>query len=130
MKLLKEKQCECLIHSSKGPLAAIVEEVTAAMDVQTLGFLPRSQYDRLGKYVEPFESEIGVEEAKRRPAVIMHSAGSTGLPKALDLPHGRLCVLYALGEGERDLLTLPLSVCFYSFQCPMLTRFIAPTLML
>ena len=77
---------------------------------QTLPILSRNDYDKPGNPPLSFEREFDVAEERKRAATIVHSSGSTGLPKPIEVAHTRYTVPYAIGPGDRDLVTLPLWV--------------------
>ena len=104
-KLLQETHCECLIHSNTPSILALVEETTAALDIQTVLMLSRAEYDKPDQDLQPFPEDPNQET---RAAIIMHSSGSTGLPKSMKVPHSRLVTGYPVVGKNRDLLTLPL----------------------
>ena len=106
-KLLRETRCECLIHSGTPPVLALVRETTAAIDIQTMLMLPRAEYDKLDKSLQQFPEDPNQE---KRTAVILHSSGSTGLPKSISIPHARLVAPTPIPGEKRDLITLPLLV--------------------
>ena len=110
VKLMQETRCECLIYHDLPQLSVVIKEVVSLTSSQTLPILSRNDFDKPGYPPLPFEREIDVAEEKRRAATIVHSSGSTGLPKPIEVVHARYTVPYAIGPGDRDLLTLPLWV--------------------
>ena len=56
----------------------------------------------------PFDRQVNTDKERRRPAIIVHSSGSTGLPKPVEVGHARYTIAYAIGDGDRDFMTLPL----------------------
>ena len=85
-----------------------MDQVKAAMGVTTVPMMLRRDYDVESDSTPAFEREVNVEEEKQRYAAIVHSSGSTGLPKPIYCRHTRFTTPYAIGSGERDLFTLPL----------------------
>lgn len=110
VKLMNETCCESLIYHESAQLAATVNLVKAAMSGQTLSILPRSGYDRPGSTEAPFRRIVDIAEERKRYATIAHSSGSTGLPKPIGITHARHTQPYSIGPGNRDFMTLPLSV--------------------
>lgn len=104
-KLLRETNCESLVYGHSTPIAQLVEETVAIIDVYTVEIHSRSEYDIPDWSLRNFAED---PEQEGRPAIIMHSSGSTGLPKSLYFPHARLVKEFPLPGEERDLITLPL----------------------
>ncbi|KAL9617569.1 MAG: hypothetical protein Q9160_007639 [Pyrenula sp. 1 TL-2023] len=105
VKLLKENECECLVHGNEPPLLGLVRETTAVIDVQSISMLSKAEYDDAKRPSCALQED---PDQEARPAVIMHSSGSTGLPKSLKVPHYRLVKEYPLPGKDRNLVTLPL----------------------
>ena len=108
VKLMQETHCECLIHHELPPLLAVLKEAVSLMSLQTLPILSRHEYGKPEDPEPPFERDIDAAEERRRPAIIVHSSGSTGLPKPVEVVHARYTMAYAIGAGDRDFMTLPL----------------------
>ena len=111
VKLMQETHCECLIYQESPQLLAVVKEAMSLMSLQTLPILSRHLYDVEGPR---FERDINIVEERKRTAIIVHSSGSTGLPKPIEIVHARFTTEYPIGPGDRDFLTLPLCVPFPS----------------
>lgn len=105
---MQETHCECLIHHGSPPFLKVLKEAVSLMSLQTLPILSRDEYDKPADPGPPFERDIDVAEDRRRPAIIVHSSGSTGLPKPIEVVHARYTMAYAIGPGDRDCMTLPL----------------------
>ena len=105
---MRETYSECLIYHESPQLVAVVKEATSSISLQTMPIMSRCDYDRPGDASLPFERTIDVEREKGRVATIVHSSGSTGLPKPIDVAHVRYTVKYDIGPGDRDFVTLPL----------------------
>ena len=78
------------------------------MSLQTLPILSRHDYDKSEEHSPPFERDIDVAKERRRPATIVHSSGSTGLPKSIEVAYARYTMEYPIGLGDRDFMTFPL----------------------
>lgn len=113
VKLMKETRCECLIYDELPQLSVVIKEVVSLTSSQVLPILSRNDYDKPGNSPLPFERDIDMAEERKRVATIVHSSGSTGLPKSIEVVHARYTIPYAIGPGDRDLVTLPLWV-----RCP------------
>lgn len=110
VKLMEETYCESLIYHPSAQLVSTVNQVKAVTSAQTLSILPRSGYDRPGSIEVPFHRNVNLAEERKRYAIIVHSSGSTGLPKPTGFTHARYTQPYPIGPGKRDFMTLPLSV--------------------
>ena len=108
VKLMRETHCECLVYDDLPQLEAVIKEVVPLTSSQILPILSRNDYDKPGNPPLPFERDIDVAEETKRAATISHSSGSTGLPKPIEVVHARYTIPYAIGPGDRDLVTLPL----------------------
>lgn len=89
-------------------MLSVIQAMTASFDVQTIPMLSRVEFDNPERPLREFSDD---PDQEKRPAFIMHSSGSTGLPKSLCLPHQRLVTEFPLPGDCRDLVTLPLYVC-------------------
>ena len=107
---MKETDCECLIYHESAQLISTVNQVQSEISVQTFPILTRPGYDVPEDTNRPFLRDIDVAKEKRRYATIVHSSGSTGLPKSIGITHDRYTMQYPIGQGNRDFITLPLSV--------------------
>ena len=132
LKLLEDLQCDVMLLTaeSKPP---IVEEVLSkramrTMMVPTLEDTVMTEDEPLYPYYKAYE------QAKHEPFVVLHTSGSTGLPKPVVLNHGTLAhhdlflnakslggkvLNVARFSGKRVLLCLPqfhsAAVCFLAF---------------
>ena len=113
-KLTQETQCRHIVYRDSSTLSRIVKEVEGLKrDMKTFPMLTRDLYDDPNRVVTPFTRHIqDVSAESNKTCVIMHSAGSTGLPKAMEVTHTRFTMPYPFGDGNEDLLTLPLSHAF------------------
>lgn len=110
VKLMQETDCHCLVYYASPQLRPVVDQVQFAMDVTLLSMIPRSVYDVPKEDLRPFVRDFDILEEKERYAAIVHSSGSTGLPKPIYYKHTRFTQPYNVGGGDRDLFTLPLLV--------------------
>lgn len=115
--LMQETKCTVLIFYPSAQLSPLVDQAKAAVpSIRVMPMIERNRYDcdNGSRIVQKngngmFIREIPDMEAERKkPAAILHSSGSTGLPKPIYLSHESFTVHYDLGPGERDFITLPL----------------------
>lgn len=113
-KLTQETQCRHIIYRDSSTLSGIIKEVEGLKrDMKTLPMLTRDLFDNPNQVVTPFTRHVpDVTAESNKTCIIMHSAGSTGLPKAMEVTHSRFTMPYPFGDGNEDLLTLPLSHAF------------------
>lgn len=113
-KLTQETRCRHVIYRDQSTLSGMIKEVQGLNhDMKTFPMLTRELYDQSKRIVEPFTRYIqDVSAESNKTCIIMHSAGSTGLPKAMEVAHSRFTTPYPFGDGNEDLLTLPLSHAF------------------
>ena len=105
---MQETHCECLIHHESPQLSVVIQEAASLMPVQTMPLLSRHDYGTFDAPTLPFDRQVNTDKERRRPAIIVHSSGSTGLPKPVEVGHARYTIAYAIGDGDRDFMTLPL----------------------
>lgn len=110
VKLMRGTNCECLVYHDSPQLLAVTTEAASLMSLQTVPILSRYDYDTSEDAAPPFERDVDVAEERKRLAVIVHSSGSTGLPKPIEVVHSRYTMAYDIGPGDRDFMTLPLWV--------------------
>ena len=110
VKLMKETGCISLVYHTSAQLSPVVDQVKAAMSVKVIPMMQRKEYDRVQDASPSYVREVDVESEKERYAVILHSSGSTGLPKPIFVKHKKFPEPINIGPGERDFVTLPLSV--------------------
>lgn len=110
IKLMQETGCQSLIYRSSAQLSPVVDQVKAAMTVRAIPIISQETYDRARDSTPAFIREMDVTSEEQRCAVILHSSGSTGLPKPIYVPHRKIGEPCNIGPGDRDFVTLPLSV--------------------
>ena len=116
VKLMQETNCECLIHHTSPQLSVVIQDAASLMSLQKMPLLSRHNYETPEPGF-PFHKQVDMEKERTRPAIIVHSSGSTGLPKPIEVEHARYTIAYAVGSGDSDFMTLPLYV-----PCPSETR--------
>ena len=119
---MQETNCECLIHHESPQLSVVIQEAASLMSFQKMALLSRHNYETPEPPGLPFDRQVNMDEKRRRPAIIVHSSGSTGLPKPIEVGHARYTIAYAVGSGDSDFMTLPLYVPFPSKTRPILTK--------
>ncbi|KAK9418316.1 hypothetical protein SUNI508_08277 [Seiridium unicorne] len=101
--LLQETKCTKIVASPV--YTSIVQDIQSVYNISAFGIQEQAHFTQ--KQVAPFPVQ-SFPNASRRIAFIVHSSGSTGLPKPIFQTH-RACVSnYSGGIPYRAFLTLPL----------------------
>ena len=103
-RLLELAECETLLATEF--FHPILEEVQKEQKLEVLEFLKREEYRSTDGPV--LEIEIDREKEHEKVAIIIHSSGSTGLPKPIYLTHKSCLGAFATHLDMRALHTSPL----------------------
>ncbi|KAL8799308.1 MAG: hypothetical protein Q9182_005983 [Xanthomendoza sp. 2 TL-2023] len=108
--LMSETQCESIIHADAPQCLRLVNQITVdAADIQTISMLGKTGFDRPLTDEPPLARDIDRAKEAGRLVIIMHSSGSTGLPKAIYSNHKRFVQPNStVSPGTRDFMTLPM----------------------
>ncbi|KAE8146730.1 putative NRPS-like enzyme [Aspergillus avenaceus] len=102
--LLTKTKCSDFLYSSATDKQAM--RIQEAMGINRFSI---PSYPHYTKYAEASKLELSrAPELGRKWSFIIHSSGSTGLPKPIFQTHGACIANYATSKGYRALLTLPL----------------------
>ena len=107
---MQETGCVTLVYNASAQLSPVVDQVKAAMSVRAVPLMSRAEYDKREDQSATFTRGYDIISEEQRCAVILHSSGSTGLPKPIYVTHKKFAEPCNIGPGERDFITLPLSV--------------------
>ncbi|OTB03018.1 hypothetical protein M426DRAFT_264025 [Hypoxylon sp. CI-4A] len=105
--LLEQTQCRILIHDGSAKTEATIKALKQEAPIQTLNIVKRSAYDVPSKgrrFVRPYDRDA----QRDKIALIMHSSGSTGLPKPVFLSHRNVLCHPIQGAGLHNFGALPL----------------------
>ncbi|KAL8991869.1 MAG: hypothetical protein Q9169_007580, partial [Polycauliona sp. 2 TL-2023] len=109
VKLMSETHCETIVHAETSQLLRVIGLVADETSIKTLALLCRTGFDRPPSNEPPLVRDIDKAKEAERLAVIMHSSGSTGLPKPIYTNHKRYVQsLNPVSPGSRDFMTLPI----------------------
>lgn len=101
MSLLEQTACSIVIHAAEvAPIVKQLEIVKSGLQYLTS---PSFQEMLEGEH-KPFSYEQRTfQEVKNNPIVVLHSSGSTGIPKPITMTHGTFSIL----DNERNLPGVP-----------------------
>ncbi|KAF2836216.1 acetyl-CoA synthetase-like protein [Patellaria atrata CBS 101060] len=105
--LLKKTDCSTIIHGHSAQVKSTVERVNQDFQIRALKIPIRRQYDRPNSGEAPFVRKYDREEENKRIALILHSSGSTGLPKPIMLSHRAILTHPTQGSGLHNFNALP-----------------------
>ncbi|KAI0006634.1 acetyl-CoA synthetase-like protein [Xylariaceae sp. FL0662B] len=107
--LLERAKCDTILHGTAARINSIISDIKEARrDLVCIQMPDRKDFDKPGQSTEPFQRPIPNKEAEHTEvALIMHSSGSTGLPKPLLLSHRGLLSSLVSGTGLKAFNALP-----------------------
>ncbi|KAI9790851.1 MAG: hypothetical protein M1835_000701 [Candelina submexicana] len=107
--LLKQSSCNIIAVGDAQQISDTIAAVSKGRSLQKVVLPTRAQYGRPRPSNEsPFVRQFDRETETDEIAVIMHSSGSTGLPKSVSLSHGNLLTHPVRGAGMNHFGALPL----------------------
>ncbi|TVY83631.1 Non-canonical non-ribosomal peptide synthetase FUB8 [Lachnellula suecica] len=103
--LLEKTNCYDILFTS-----TTAKSITAIQDLRKCGsfLIPEKEEYNICPSVKPSISLSNTADVSNKTAFIIHSSGSTGLPKPIFQTHKACLSNYANGSGYRAFLTLPL----------------------
>ena len=105
--LLQKTSCNIILHGHSQHIESTVRKVNQGLPIRTSRVPTRSAYDRPPSGDPSFFREYDREEENGRIALIVHSSGSTGLPKPVMLTHRALLTHPTQGSGLHNFNALP-----------------------
>lgn len=105
--LLKQTGCQAIAHGDTSQIQSTIQKVQAGFPIRTYDIPQRGDYDQPSRTNERFVRHFDREKENGEIALIMHSSGSTGLPKAVMLSHGALLTHPTQGSGLHNFNVLP-----------------------
>ena len=106
--LLKETCCRRVLYGKLPHLVDLIEQIEKVNPVQTQPILSRLGYDMVESIEPVFFRIVNRDEERDKVVIIMHSSGSTGLPKPIYTKYNRYTLPSLPGPGSKDMITLPL----------------------
>lgn len=107
--LLKQTDCSTVVHGDHAQIAANVEAVRQEQPLKPVPIPTRAAYTAARFAEQPrFERIFRRESETDETGLIMHSSGSTGLPKPVFLSHKNVLTHPVQGVGMHNFGALPL----------------------
>lgn len=107
---MEKTHCETLIYRDSLQLTKSANSLKDEKSIQILAMMSRKDYDTPDTTEPRFVRDVDRNVERERVALIQHSSGSTGIPKPIFSKHFRFTTPYPIGPGNREVMTLPLSV--------------------
>lgn len=104
--LLEETKCRRIVSAST--LEKTIQAIGVERDIASYPILGKSSYDEPHPSTPYFMRKYDRVTANKRTAFIIHSSGSTGMPRPIFQTHEAALMNYSSGLGYRAFLTLPL----------------------
>ena len=107
--LLKQTSCNIIVGGDAQQISDTIAAVSEERSLQKIVLPTRAQYERVRTSTElPFVRQFDREAENDEIAVILHSSGSTGLPKSVSLSHRNILTHPVQGAGMNTFGALPL----------------------
>ncbi|TGO63777.1 hypothetical protein BOTNAR_0096g00130 [Botryotinia narcissicola] len=104
--LLEKTKCKRIVSSDNHH--DVIKSIQVELEVSQYPLLRQSQYDIKAPLTPRFPRSVGTALDSTRNSFIIHSSGSTGLPKPIFQTHAACLSNYSNSFGFRAFLTLPL----------------------
>ncbi|KAK7402465.1 hypothetical protein QQX98_011792 [Neonectria punicea] len=104
--LLQKTECSRIVVAPK--LESVIEGIQEFYPVQSFPSTSQLHSYNGGSYSTRFKRQTELIDEENTVAFIVHSSGSTGLPKPIYQTHRQCLSNYATGSGMRAFVTLPL----------------------
>lgn len=107
-KLIRETGAIAMIAGRNAQLASLVAQTQNLVLVETMKLISREDFDKpTSKEPQFWRQNIDREVEKHWILGILHSSGSTGLPKPIYLPHRRFLMKIPGPKGQTEFNTFP-----------------------
>jgi acyl-CoA synthetase (AMP-forming)/AMP-acid ligase II len=104
--LLRKTNCSRVISSANHQ--GVIEAIQNEVELQQYPLLAQTDYDHDDHLGSQYPRSVGTPQDSVRISFIIHSSGSTGLPKPIFQTHAACLSNYSNSFGYRAFLTLPL----------------------
>ena len=107
-KLIRETGAIAIIPGENAQMASLVAQTQELLKIEITKLISREDFDKTASNELPFQRQkIDREVEKEWPLAILHSSGSTGLPKPIYLSHRRLLMKIPAPKGQTEFNTFP-----------------------
>ena len=107
-KLIRETGAIAIIPGKETQIAAIVIQTQKLVEIEVINLISRADFDKPTLRQPQFQRQnIDREAEKEWTLTILHSSGSTGLPKPIYLSHRRLMMKIPPPKGQTEFNTFP-----------------------
>lgn len=107
-KLIRETGAIALIPGKTLQMTSLVGQIQELISVDVLKLIAREDFDKESSKELRFQREDTDRQVEKEWTLcILHSSGSTGLPKPIHLPHRRLMMKIPSQRGQTDFNTSP-----------------------
>lgn len=107
-KLIRETGAIAIIPGKTAQMASLVAQTQKLVQIRTLNLISREELGKPVSNTPHFQRHDINREAEREwTLAILHSSGSTGLPKAIHLSHRRLMMKIPTPKGQTEFNTFP-----------------------
>lgn len=107
-KLIRETGAIAIIPGKTKQMASLVAQTQELLQIEIIKLISREDFDKTTSNELPFQRQnIDREVEKEWPLAILHSSGSTGLPKPIHLSHRRLLMKIPAPKGQTEFNTFP-----------------------
>lgn len=107
-KLIRETGATAIIPGKTEQMNSLVTQTQELVQIETLNLVYREDFDKAASKEPRFQRQnIDRQAEKEWTLAILHSSGSTGLPKPLYLPHRRLMMKIPTPKGQTEFNTFP-----------------------
>ncbi|KAI1462010.1 L-aminoadipate-semialdehyde dehydrogenase [Annulohypoxylon moriforme] len=104
--LLEKTKCHNIATAPN--YTATASNIAAGYEVSQFSILTGDIYGKVDSTRPRFQRPVKIEDEAQKVAFILHSSGSTGLPKPIYQTHRSCLTNYSVGSGMRAFITLPL----------------------
>lgn len=107
-KLIRETGAIALIPGRTAQMASLVAQTQELVQIERVTLISREDFDKPASKEPHFQRQnMDREVEKEWILCILHSSGSTGLPKPIYLPHRRLVMKIPAPKGQTEFNTFP-----------------------
>ena len=107
-KLIRETGATAVIPGNTAQMASLVARTQELVSIEKMNLISRDDFDKPALKEPPFQRQNVDRKAEKEWILgILHSSGSTGLPKPIYLSHRRLMMKIPRSRGQTEFNTFP-----------------------